>query len=27
MWPSVTRWLAAVRALPRAHDIDGKPFR
>ena len=26
-WPSVTRWLAAVRALPRAHDIDGKPFR
>ena len=26
-WPSVTRWLGAVRALPRAHDIDGKPFR
>ena len=26
-WPSVTRWLDAIRALPRAHDIDGKPFR
>jgi glutathione S-transferase len=25
-WPSVTRWLVGVRALPRAHDIDGKPF-
>ncbi|MGH7622726.1 MAG: glutathione S-transferase family protein [Gemmatimonadaceae bacterium] len=25
-WPNVTRWLGAVRALPRAHDIDGKPF-
>jgi len=26
-WPSVTRWLGAIRALPRAHDIDGAPFR
>lgn len=25
-WPNVTRWLDRVRALPRAHDIDGKPF-
>jgi glutathione S-transferase len=25
-WPSVTRWLGAIRALPRAHDVDGKPF-
>ena len=26
-WPNVTRWLVGVRGLPRAHDIDGKPFR
>lgn len=26
-WPAVTRWLGAIRALPRAHDIDGAPFR
>jgi glutathione S-transferase len=25
-WPSVTRWLNRIRALPRAHDIDGNPF-
>jgi glutathione S-transferase len=25
-WPSVTRWLNAIRALPGAHDIDDKPF-
>jgi glutathione S-transferase len=25
-WPSVTRWMSRVRGLPRAHDIDGKPF-
>ena len=25
-WTNVTRWLGAIRALPRAHDIDGKPF-
>jgi glutathione S-transferase len=25
-WPNVTRWLARVKALPHAHDIDGKPF-
>jgi glutathione S-transferase len=25
-WPSVTRWLERIRALPGAHDIDGKPF-
>jgi glutathione S-transferase len=25
-WASVKRWLDAVRALPRAIDIDGKPF-
>jgi glutathione S-transferase len=25
-WPKVTRWLDRIRALPRAHDIDGKPF-
>lgn len=25
-WPNVARWLADVRALPRAIDIDGKPF-
>jgi glutathione S-transferase len=25
-WPNVTRWLNRIRALPRAHDIDGKPF-
>jgi glutathione S-transferase len=26
-WASVTHWLDRIRALPRAHDIDGKPFR
>jgi glutathione S-transferase len=26
-WPGVTRWLDRIRALPRAHDIDGNPFR
>ncbi|HEY7673102.1 MAG TPA: glutathione S-transferase family protein [Gammaproteobacteria bacterium] len=26
-WPNVTRWLGGVRALPKAIDIDGKPFR
>jgi glutathione S-transferase len=25
-WPHVTRWLNRIRALPRAHDIDDKPF-
>ncbi|HZF28746.1 MAG TPA: glutathione S-transferase family protein [Gammaproteobacteria bacterium] len=25
-WPDVTRWLDRIRALPLAHDIDGKPF-
>jgi glutathione S-transferase len=25
-WPAVTRWLARVRALPRAVDLDGNPF-
>jgi len=25
-WPAVTRWLERVRRLPRAIDIDGKPF-
>jgi glutathione S-transferase len=25
-WPNVTRWLERVKALPGAHDIDGKPF-
>jgi glutathione S-transferase len=25
-WPNVTRWLADIRALPRAIDIDGKAF-
>jgi glutathione S-transferase len=25
-WPHVTRWLGDVRALPRAVDIDGKPY-
>jgi glutathione S-transferase len=25
-WHHVTRWLADVRALPRAIDIDGNPF-
>lgn len=25
-WPNVTRWLERIRALPRAHDIDGNPF-
>lgn len=25
-WPNVTRWLERIRALPGAHDIDGKPF-
>jgi glutathione S-transferase len=25
-WPHVTRWLAAVRALPDAIDIDGVPY-
>ena len=25
-WANVTRWLGAVRALPRAIDIDGQPF-
>ena len=26
-WPNVTRWLDRIRALPRAHDIDGHPFK
>ena len=26
-WAHVTRWLDDVRTLPRAVDIDGKPFR
>ena len=25
-WPAVTRWLDRVRGLPRAIDIDGRPF-
>jgi glutathione S-transferase len=25
-WPNVTRWLARIRALPGAHDIDGNAF-
>ena len=25
-WPNVTRWLARIKALPGAHDIDGNPF-
>jgi glutathione S-transferase len=25
-WPNVARWLDRIKALPRAHDIDGKPF-
>jgi len=25
-WPNVTRWMHRIRALPRAHDIDGAPF-
>ena len=25
-WPNVTRWLDRIRALPRAHDLDGNPF-
>jgi glutathione S-transferase len=25
-WANVTRWLQRIRALPRAHDIDGAPF-
>jgi glutathione S-transferase len=25
-WPSVTRWLGRIRALPGAHDIDGNAF-
>jgi glutathione S-transferase len=25
-WPHVTRWLNRIKALPGAHDIDGKPF-
>jgi glutathione S-transferase len=25
-WQAVTRWLARVRALPRAVDLDGNPF-
>jgi len=25
-WPAVTRWLDRIRRLPRAIDIDGKPF-
>lgn len=25
-WPAVTRWLDRIRALPRAIDIDGRPF-
>ena len=26
-WPNVARWLDRIRALPRAHDIDGNSFR
>ncbi|HEX7080661.1 MAG TPA: glutathione S-transferase family protein [Gammaproteobacteria bacterium] len=26
-WPAVTGWLDRIRALPRAIDIDGRPFR
>jgi glutathione S-transferase len=25
-WPHLTRWLNRIKALPGAHDIDGKPF-
>jgi glutathione S-transferase len=25
-WPSVTRWLGRIKALPGAHDIDGNAF-
>ncbi|HEX6999879.1 MAG TPA: glutathione S-transferase family protein [Gammaproteobacteria bacterium] len=25
-WPNVTRWMERIRALPRAIDIDGRPF-
>jgi glutathione S-transferase len=25
-WPSVTRWLGRIKALPGSHDIDDKPF-
>jgi glutathione S-transferase len=25
-WPNVTRWLNRIKALPRAIDIDGRPF-
>lgn len=25
-WPQVTRWLDAIRKLPRAIDIDGEPY-
>jgi glutathione S-transferase len=25
-WPSVTRWLNAIKALPGARDIDDQPF-